>query len=193
MDNHALRATVSAVAAHLPGFTPDSDHPDMPWLIGSEGECLIFSTTPAGSARPRLKIYAALPPDYVRGYLAGRHEITAAATRQPAAIAADITRRLLPDYRAELATAHEWLARDAAALRRRHDRVATIAARFRSSWVRDWSDHATTIHIDRGESLGPVELKLDNSGNTRITIERADPGLTDRITDVLTDHLAGTA
>jgi hypothetical protein len=74
-------------------------------LTGGDGEVLALELT--NSSTPRLMIRGefSMEEHRTRPLSARRHEITVAPHRTPARIAAEITRRLLPDYRVEKATA----------------------------------------------------------------------------------------
>lgn len=103
-DMHIL---ARGIAAHLGGFSVEVND----WMVrlrGPGGEEL--SVRRARQHPGRVVVHGCYPDiDAALGMPA--HEITAAASRGPAAIAADITRRLLPGYRASLTQVHDRIAR----------------------------------------------------------------------------------
>ncbi|SDD55906.1 hypothetical protein [Actinokineospora iranica] len=119
-DVHTLGYTVAralgegwtAIPGHLTGRRDAI-------LTGDGEEKLLLSLTSA--AEPRLTIRGTFSPQEqrTRPWHAHEHMITVAPTRAPGQIAVEITRRLLPDYRAEKHTTkrHADLARQEEAAR----------------------------------------------------------------------------
>jgi hypothetical protein len=121
--------------------------------------------------RHRVHIHGSYPDAADAGSLRlPDHQITAAASRGPAAIAADITRRLLPGYRTDLAKAWAHTARLAREDAQRGRLVAHLLATIPGATASGASrGRDTTLHW-YSDTAGSGTIRLWGSGATA-TIE----------------------
>lgn len=158
------RRVAEAVSRHLDGYHVPLTAPDLPpRLAGPDGAELVFTED-----RGRVRVVGVLPVDY-HPVCRTRLSIGVSADREPAAIAGDIARRLLPGYVSELAASREWLAeqdrrRDAHATRVQAIRDAVPVAWMRGDPTRD--EHCL-IQVD-----GEVDIHIDvpPTGGATVTI-----------------------
>jgi hypothetical protein len=94
-------------------------------------------------------------------------KIGVSGRRSPAALARDITRRLVPDVAAEMVEVNEHLARHKAAREARHSRRDQLAATLRGARAHEEVDTATHSslrhHHDDDGSYGDWTLSYDGS------------------------------
>lgn len=136
-------------------------------LRGPDGLAVHVETiTQAGSRR--LVLSGAFDSAiHERAYNEGRHEITVSSERAPARIAAEVKRRLLPDYQRALADAVERKLRSNAERAARDQLVADLAAAL-GTRVREHlgSSNDSYRYIDTG-SWGGLNGEARVTGSTR--------------------------
>lgn len=123
-----LRDTARQVARQVAAVLPEFDYPATeddgnPRLVAEDGRALLFRIGNYGSENGRLIISGMYPQDHNRAVVTPhewdherdqkrewRDRITVAPDKSPEKIAADITRRLLPDYNEGYANAQSQIA-----------------------------------------------------------------------------------
>lgn len=179
------RQLMRDLAAHLDGsWTPEAGQHRCDYLNGPNGErlsCLITGRT--------LRVAGVLPD--VGRYAQIAHKINVTTAKRPKIIAAEIERRLLPAYRADLAPASELKAERDARQARTFALCAELDQVLGRAWVRD-TDYAgrprlaTTCHYRYRHQ---AEFRFDHFEETAdITLRRADPDLVRKIARLLADH-----
>ncbi len=170
MIDQQLRDLARAVAAQLDGFQVQTDNEigHAVWLGHPDGRRL-FVRRP-WNHHDRVEISGHYPhSDYYFG--PGEHiKITVAIAREPAAIAKEITRRLLPAYVQVLAKVQAHLARQAADDTRRAQLAARLARLIPGASVHDDGHHSTTIRWYTSDQepigYGRIELRHDATSAT---------------------------
>jgi len=104
-------------------------------------------------------------PDVETGQGLPSHQITAAISRGPTAIAADITRRLLPGYRTDLAKAAERIARLAREDAQRERLAAELVATIPGATLGPDAQHATVISW-YSQAAGSGSIRLCGAGTS---------------------------
>lgn len=173
------RQTAGLVAAEL-GFTVDTN-PDVAehrgvYLDGPDGERLFVALDWRNA--DRVEISGTFPPNDVYGLT--RPEIGVSRDRGPAVIAREITRRLLPGYREQLAQVAEANARRDAARTARN----AAAARIRDITGGRSHDDTTrsTIHLPVLDDRGYGEVTLNHDGSkAEITLRSVPVEVAERL------------
>jgi len=170
MIDQQLRQLARAVAAQLDGFCVQTNDEigHAVWLAHPDGRRL-FLRRP-WNHHDRVEISGHYPhSDYY--FQPGEHlRITVAIARQPAAIAREITRRLLPGYVQVLAKVRAHLARQAADDTHRAQLAERLARLIPGASVHDDGHHTTTIRWSASGQdpigYGRIELRHDATSAT---------------------------
>jgi hypothetical protein len=179
-----LPEIAAEVATKLPGEWRSQPQGDTRWyvlLVRADGATIWFGTRVKSDAR--LVVSGVYPKDNRRGGDYGpygyRPEISVGATRPPAAIANEITRRFLGDY---LAT---WSAAVAGKQQAEENgRIAEAAARRLARILGDREPKAESdrlnVYIDRGAVRGSFEVQRGSRDDrvevrlSGLTVEQAE-------------------
>lgn len=176
-----------AIAAHLPGnWTIEIGPYRVDHLNGSGHErlgCLFTGRN--------LRIEGVLPK--VGRYSQVRHVINVTTAKRPQVIAAEIERRLLPAYRADLTPARDLKASADSRSARTLALCADLGSLLGPAWIRDTDALgrprlATSCHYPFRHQ---VELRFDHYEETvDIQLRRADPELARAIARLIADQPA---
>ncbi|HZD67618.1 MAG TPA: hypothetical protein VFA45_01455 [Actinomycetes bacterium] len=179
MIDHQLRALARGIAEHLDGFhvTVDDELGHAVWLDHTDGRRLFLRRL--RSQGGRLEISGSYPPSDYYFEADERPDITVAIGRTPAAIATEITRRLLPGYNEVLAKVHAHIAKRAAEDASRAQIAKRLAALLPDASIHDNGHSVTTVHwyASGDGSTGSGHIELHNGG-TRATLEARLPTAT---------------
>lgn len=195
MIDHELRALARGIAEHLDGFrvVVDDELGHAAWLEHADGRRL-FLRRP-GTQRGRVEIRGAFPDsDY--SFEAGERlrPITVAVGRSPAAVANQISRRLLPAYGQALARVQARLAGQAADHQSRVRVAERLAAIIPGASIRDDGHHVVTVHWSApARSIGSGDIELRKAG--AVATLRADSlpvATVERLAAALADLAATT-
>lgn len=162
MSHPTVSSLAQAVAAELhmtaePG--PAGDESDA-WLTCGQERLHVCAYA------NRIVVVGSFPSTRHPAAVRNRPEITVNAGRGPAVIAREISRRLLPRYRAVLAEVNARNAADAAEAAARNEIAATVTATFpaaRGQWpvsVRQ-EPLSTVLHLDTARGWGNVRIAGD--------------------------------
>ncbi len=170
MTDAELRDLARAVATHLDGFRVQADDEigHAVWLGHPDGRRLFLRRL--WNNQGRVEISGHYPHSDYYFQPDERIKITVAVAREPAAIAKEITRRLLPSYVEVLAKVQSHIAKRAADDTRRAETAARLAKLIPGASVHDDSHHSTTIRwYASGEEpigYGRIELRHDGTSAT---------------------------
>jgi hypothetical protein len=198
MIDHQLRVLARGIAGHLDGFqmVTDDELGHAAWLQHDDGRRLFLRRQGIhGIQGGRVEIRGAFPDsDYPYGPGERPRPITVAIGRSPAAIAAEISRRLLPGYAQALAQVQARIARQAADQQSRL-RVATrLAAILPDATVRDDGRLAVTVHWSApARSIGSGDIELRKAGAlARLEADSLPVATIERLAEVLASLAATT-
>jgi hypothetical protein len=166
MIDHQLRALARGVAEHLDGFrlVTDDELGHAAWLEHADGRRLFLRRQ--GTQGGRVEIRGAFP-DSDCPFEPGERPrpITVAAGRSPAAVASEISRRLLPGYTQVLARVQARIARQAADHQSRVRVAERLAAIIPGATVRDDGRQVVTVHWSApARSIGSGDIELRKAG-----------------------------
>lgn len=141
-NDMASEAVAEVVAAHMSGWRPVAGR-ECTLENSAEGLRVKFTTNQYGIPSGRVKIAAVMPstPDFFWHYAYGVSEpkpdlsITCAIRRGGAAIAGDIDRRLLPEYREAMARVLPVLERHERHKQRQEDAIRFFEATFNTQRI----------------------------------------------------------
>ncbi|WP_433498841.1 hypothetical protein ACQP1K_00280 [Sphaerimonospora sp. CA-214678] len=178
MNEWEVDELVFEVAEHLEGFTAliRSGHPA--YLMGPAGVRLVVH--PIWNQQGRIRVLGVYP-DGSRGMLLNlrRHEITVTAARGAKFIAKRIERRLLPDYRKDLAACCERLATRSAENGTRVEFAEILMALLPDATLTE-KEREIVIRWRLGNTVGTFTVHGDTTTST-IEIRNADRELTERM------------
>ena len=195
MIDHQLRALARGIAEHLDGFrvVADDELGHAAWLEHADGRRLLLRRL--GAQGGRVEIRGAFPQsDYYFQVGERPRPITVAAGRSPAAVASEITRRLLPGYAQVLGRVQARIARQADDHHSRARVAERLAAIIPGASVRDDGRHVVTVHWSApARSIGSGDIELRKAGALATLEADSLPVATiERLAEVLAD-LAATA
>lgn len=193
-----LHTVLPHVAALLSGdWEPQFNHFYLGRLVEQvpEGAELIVRAyfDPSHRSRVRFQLIGYLP-DEARHYGGVAHtEITVDSSRKPEDIAADIERRLLPDYRRELAEAWRYV-KARRANRQSLAEAWTDVAQFMPSPDRAPSDEETTMRFyASAATTGRLRLSRDGSMVQKFKVENITVDMAKRIGGLLSSNQSDSA
>ncbi len=191
MIDHELRALAHGIAEHLDGFhlVTDDELGHAAWLEHPDGRRLFLRRQ--GVHGGRVEIRGAFPDsDYPFEPGERPRPTTVATGRSPAAVASQITRRLLPGYAQVLARVPARIASHAS-----RARVAErLAAILPGATVRDDGRHVVTVHWSvPARSIGSGEIELRKAGAlARLEADSLPVATIELLAAVLADLAAAT-
>ena len=166
MIDHQLRALARGIAEHLDGFrvVADDELGHAAWLEHPDGRRLFLRRQ--GGERGRVEISGALPDsDYPFEPGERPRPITVATGRSPAAVASQITRRLLPGYAQMLARVQARIATQTTDHHSRIQVAERLAVIIPGASVRDDGKQIVTVHWSApARSIGSGEIELRKAG-----------------------------
>jgi hypothetical protein len=195
MIDHELRALARGIAEHLDGFqvVTDDELGHAAWLEHADGRRLFLRRL--GTRGGRVEIRGAFPQsDYPFEPGERPRPITVAAARSPAAVASEISRRLLPGYAQVHVRVQARIARQAADHQSRVRVAERLAAIIPGASVRDDGQHVVTVHWSApARSIGSGDIQLRKAGAlARLEADSLPVATIERLAEVLASLAATT-
>jgi len=195
MIDRELRALARGIAGHLDGFrvVTDDELGHAAWLEHADGRRLFLRRV--GAQGGRVEIRGSFPDsDYTFELGERPRPITVAPGRSPAAVASEISRRLLPGYCQVLARVQARIARQAADHHSRAGVAGRLAAIIPGASVRDDSQHVVTVHWSApARSIGSGDIELRKAGAlARLEADSLPVATIERLAEVLASLAATT-
>ena len=132
-----VKIYLATVAHHLGGWRLDSRINHRYYLLGEGMKICVYTKSYPQAAKGRLFLSGCLPCGY--SGTPQTQNISISPTRKPLAVALDIRRRLLNDFRMELKTANEQLTRHRDnEIKRQHLMHLITNVDFSNEWINDY-------------------------------------------------------
>jgi hypothetical protein len=184
-------ATALSAADEGKAWRADPDY-DSTWgtkLIGPNRDEAVLLDFGHGDDYQRIEIQGFYPRDYDRSMMSHEnHKISVGRTRTPDAVAREIMRRFLPNYRTTLADLHARIERNTEADVNRASVAVDLVNLSGGSLHNSAPGERPTVRVDLPE--GWAEFLVSSADSITLEVKYSTPDLMRKLAQVLREHTA---